>query len=147
MDQPRYDEGNWPIVLVTMPAGELPEPDLIRHVDRLSSFTKRGVPYVQIIDVRASASLSAQARRLVAERMDQDEEGYPGVLAGVGIVLATSLHRGIFKAISWLSRNPRPFEAFPDVDEAVAWARGLVAAAPARSMTLPIATDVTKRVG
>jgi hypothetical protein len=147
MEQPRYDEGHWPLVLVTMPAEELSEVDLIRHIDRLTAFTKRGVPYVQLIDVRTAASLSARARRLVAERMDQDEEAYPGVLAGVGIVLATSLHRGIFKAISWLSRNPRPFEAFSELDEAMVWARRLIAVAPAHSVTLPIATDVTKRVG
>jgi hypothetical protein len=146
MDQPRYDEGQWPIVLVTMPDAELKEPDLLRHIDRMSSFSKRGVAFVQVIDVRTAGSLSAHSRRLVAERMDQDEDAYPGVLLGVAIVLATPLHRGIFKAISWLSRKPRPFEAFTGVDEAMLWARRLVAV-PARSMTMPVATDVSKRVG
>ena len=147
MQEPRYDEGQWPIVLVTMPVGELQGDDLIRHVDRLSGYLKRGVPFVQVIDVRTAASLSADSRRLIAERLDQDEELYPGLLRGVAIVLATPLHRGIFKAISWLSRKPRPFEAFSDVDEAMAWARRLVAVAPAHSTTMPIASDVTKRVG
>jgi len=49
--------------------------------------------------------------------------------------------------MSWLSRTPRPLEAFSAVEEAMAWARRLVAAAPAYSMTMPIAADVTKRVG
>jgi hypothetical protein len=148
MEQPRYDEGQWPIILVTMPPEELVGPDLLRHMDRMSSFSKRGVQFVQIIDVRAASSLSAKGRRLVAERMDQDEDAYPRILLGVAIVLATPLHRGIFKAISWLSRNPRPFEAFAEIAEATTWARGLLRAqVPTHSMTMPIASDITKRVG
>jgi hypothetical protein len=145
MEQPRYDEAKWPILLVTMPPEELAGPDLLLHMDRMSAFSKRGVQFVQVIDVRAASSLSAKARRLVAERMDQDEEVYPHILVGVAIVLATPMHRGIFKAITWLSRNPRPFEAFSEIDEAVIWARGLLRAQ--HSLTLPIAPDVTKRVG
>jgi hypothetical protein len=144
----RQDEAQWPIVLVTMPPAELAGPDLLRHMDRMSSFSTRGTPFVQIIDVRAASSLGAKARRLVAERMDQDEEAYPRILLGVAIVLATPLHRGIFKAISWLSSNPCPFEAFAEVGEATTWARGLLRAkVPTHSMTMPIAPDVTKRVG
>ena len=146
MEQPRYDEGQWPIVLVTMPEAELEDPDLLRHIERMSSFSKRGVPFVQVIDVRVSSSLSANSRRLVAERMDQDEEAYPGVLVAVAIVLATPLHRGIFKAISWLSTKPRPFEAFTDLEEAMVWARRMLAV-PTHSMTLPVATNVSKRMG
>ena len=146
MEQPRYDEGQWPIVLVTMPQVELKNAELLGHMDRISAFNRRGAPFALIIDVRASESLSADSRRVIAERMDQDEDTYPGVLLGVAIVLATPLHRGIFKAISWLSRKPRPFEAFTSVDEAMVWARRLVAV-PARSMTMPVATDASKRVG
>lgn len=144
-DKPRYDEGQWPIMLVTMPEAELNAADLIDHLDRMSAFSRRGAHYARVIDVRAATSLSAEARRLVAERMDQDEEAYPGILVGVAIVLATPLHRGIFKAISWLSRKPRPFEAFSELEDALTWARRLIAV-PAHSLTMQIAADVTKRV-
>jgi len=146
MDQPRYDEGEWPIVFVTMPDEELNDADLQRHIERMSSFSRRGVPFAQVVDVRNVGSLSAHSRRLIAERLDQDEEAYPGVLVGLAIVLSTPLHRGIFKAMSWLSRKPRPFEAFTDPGEAVLWARRLLAN-PAHSVTVPIAPDVSKRVG
>ena len=151
MDRPRYDEGQWPIVLVTLPAAELNDTDWALHLDRLSAFSKRGVPYAQIIDVRASSSVSAPARRLIAERLDQDEDAYPGVLRGVAVVLATPVHRGIFKAISWLSTKTRSFEQFLDPADALVWARRLVAV-PADSLTISIAPDVsgsrvTKQVG
>jgi hypothetical protein len=145
MEKPRYDEAQWPILLVTMPKAELSAAELGDHLDRMSSFSKRGEPYAQVIDVRTATALGAQARRLVAERMDQDEEAYPGVVVGIAIVLATPLHRGIFKAISWLSRKPRPFEAFSDLQEAMTWARRLTAV-PAHSLTMQIAADVTKQV-
>jgi len=146
MDQPRYDEGQWPIVFVTMPEQELNDADLQRHIERMSSFSRRGVQFVQVVDVRNVGSLSAHSRRLIAERLDQDEEAYPGVLIGLAIVLSTPLHRGIFKAMSWLSRKPRQFEAFTEPADAVLWARRLLAN-PAQSMTVPIAPDVSKRVG
>ncbi len=147
MSQVSYDDSAWPILVITMPDQELIGAEMLEHIDHMSAFTRRGIPYVKIIDVRVSPSLSAQSRRIAAERLDQDDEAYPGVLLGVGIVLATSLHRGIFKAMTWLSRSTRPFEAFMTVEEAVTWARRL-SLAPARSMTLPVATDVTnKRVG
>jgi hypothetical protein len=148
MEQPQYDERAWPIVVVTMPVEELTGADLLRHMDRMSSFSTRDTQFVQIIDVRTANSLSANGRRLVAERMDQDEEAHPRTLIGVAIVLATPLHRGIFKAISWLSRNPRPFEAFSEVEDAMVWGRSLLRTqVPAHSLTQPIASDVTKRVG
>jgi hypothetical protein len=146
MEQPRYDEGQWPIVQITMPQAELKDAELMRHMDRISEFNRRGSPFALVIDVRASESLTADSRRVIAERLDQDEDTYPGVLLGVAIVLTTPLHRGIFKAISWLSRKPRPFEAFTSVDDAMAWARRVVAA-PTHSMTMPVATDASKRVG
>ncbi|HWZ87214.1 MAG TPA: hypothetical protein VNW92_00140 [Polyangiaceae bacterium] len=146
MSKPRYDEGHWPIVLVTMPKEELDDAELSQHLDRMSSFSKRGVPFVHIVDLRMTASLSAEARRLIAERSDRDEEAYPGVLVGLAVVLATPLQRGIFKAINWLSQASRPSEAFSDLETATAWARRLLAA-PARSAAMPVAADVAKRVG
>ena len=151
MDRPRYDEGQWPIVLITLPSAELNDAEWALHLDRLSAFSRRGVPFAQILDVRTSSSVSAEARRLIAERMDLDEEAYPGVLRGVAVVLATPVHRGIFKAISWLSAKPRPFELFLEPADALLWARRLVAV-PADSLTISIAPDVsgsraTKQVG
>jgi hypothetical protein len=146
MNKPRYDEGQWPIVLVTMPEEELNDTDLLRHIDRMSSFSRRGVPFVHIVDMRRAGSLSAQARRLITERMDQDEEAHPGVLVGLAVVLTTPMHRGIFKAITWLSQKSRPSESFSDLEAAMTWARRLVAV-PAHSVTVPLATDASKRVG
>lgn len=141
-----YDDSKWPVLLVTLPEADLSGAAMLAHVDQMSSFTARGTPYVAVIDVRGAPALTAQSRRLAADRMDQDDDAHPGVLLGLGIVLATSIHRGVFKAMAWLSRSPRPFEAFTSVEEAVKWARRL-SNAPVRSMTLPVADDVNKRVG
>ena len=151
MDQPRYDEGDWPIVLVSLPKEDLDRAKLLQHVEQLTAFTRRGRPYVQIIDVRGSNSLNAEARRVVVERMDQDEETHPGILLGVAMVLATPMHRGIFKAISWLTRTPRPFEAFSEIDDAKVWARDLIARTPA-SQTMRVSSNagqaaLAKRAG
>jgi hypothetical protein len=127
-----------------MPAYEIDGAAFHAHLERMSSFILRGVQYVQVIDVRKSPSLSANSRRLVAERWDQDEHAHPGVLLGVGIVLSTTMHRGIFKAMSWLMQKPRPFEAFTEIPEAMTWGRRMLNV-PVHSMTLPIAADVSKR--
>jgi hypothetical protein len=152
MGQARYDEGEWPIVLVTLPKEALDGAGLHAHVEQLSAFSRREKPHVQIIDVRVSPALSAEARRLIVERMDQDDEAHPGILLGVGVVLSTAVHRGIFKAFKWLTRNPRPFEAFSDLEAAKVWARGLIAARSLSSHTMRVSTPtadgaVPKRAG
>jgi len=109
MDQPRYDEGQWPIVLSHANA-ELKEPDLlVISIDVVLQQAGRGVSCRSSTCSRPirSASLASSGRRAHGS-----DERRTGVLLGVAIVLATPLHRGIFKAISWLSRKPRPFEAF-----------------------------------
>ena len=84
--------------------------------------------------------------RQALERLDRDEEAYPGVLLGIAAVLATPVHRGIFKAISWLSARPRAFEAFSEPAEALVWARRLLAV-PATSLTMSIAPAVASSRG
>jgi hypothetical protein len=146
LDQPRYEEAYWPIVLVTMPPQELGEVDMMRHLDRISSYRKRGLPFVLIVDVRDAAPLGARSRRMVAERMDQDQVAYPGAMLGVAVVLVNSFQRGIMKAISWLSTRPRPYEPFSTLEDAMRWANRLLATAPAQSATSPVATNASKRV-
>lgn len=146
MREPRYDEALWPILVITMPPEELTDTELRGHLDRVSGFTKRGVPYVQIIDVRLVQSFSARGRRLMADRTELDDKAYPGVLLGVGVVLSSALHRGIFKAMAWLISTPRPAQSFSELEPALSWARRLLAP-PNESAVLKVAQDVSKRAG
>jgi len=146
MREPRYDEGQWPILVITMPPQDLTDAELHGHLDRVSAFTKRGAPYVQVLDVRLVQSFSARGRRLMAERTEQDDKAYPGVLLGVGVVLSSALHRGVFKAMAWLISTPRPAQSFSEVEPALSWARHLLAASN-HSAVLPVAKDISKRAG
>lgn len=146
MHEPRYDEGQWPILVITLPPQEPTDAELYGYLDRISAFTKRGVPYVQVLDVRLVQSFSARGRRLMAERTELDDKAYPGVVLGVGVVLSGALQRGIFKAMAWLISTPRPTQSFSEVESALSWARHLVIPSN-QSTVLPVAKDVAKRAG
>ena len=112
MPQPLHDFSSWPIVLITLPAGEISENEFLAYLDALTAHHARGTRFARVIDVRASGALGANERRMLADRFDRDEDEHPGQLAGTAIVMSKLVHRGIFKALAWLYSKPQRREAF-----------------------------------
>ena len=121
----RYDESNWPFAVITMPSEALSDQEFTAHLDRISAYFVRAEPFGLVLDARRSPPLSADRRRLVAERIDHDLERHGAVLFGTAVVLSSAVGRGVFKVIVWLTRSQQPMMSFAELEPALAWLRGL----------------------
>jgi hypothetical protein len=86
----------------------------------------RAVPYVLIFDLSHAAIPDAvQRQKLSAHVRDNDREIRRWV-RGVGVVLTSSLVRGVVTAIFWVSPPPIPSKIFSTQSEAAEWAQSLI---------------------
>lgn len=123
MARPRYDESEWPLVVVTMPKTAMSRDEFEGHLARIASYYGRG-PFGLLVDTRDSFPLDANQRRLVADEIEQNEARYPKTLRGVAVVMTSAVQRGVLRAITWLTTNPKfEMEPFASLDEAKTWLR------------------------
>jgi hypothetical protein len=128
----RYDESEWPLVIVTMPRAPMSRDQFEAHLERISSYYRRG-PFALLIDTRDAFALDANQRRMVADEIELNQERYPRTLLGCAVVMTSAVQRGVLRAITWLT-NPRfEVEPFSDLDEAKTWLRTKLGARPSRS--------------
>jgi hypothetical protein len=118
------DEATWPLVVVHWPAQPLADSEFSASLAQIGSYFERGVRFGLVMDVREAPALSAERRRQIAERMDENGRRWPGRLVGVAIVTSSAMHRGIMHAINWLRQHQEPpSEGFRDLTGALAWLR------------------------
>lgn len=121
MPKATYDISGWPVLLITIPAEPMSAADFQEHLDKIGSYLQRGRLGL-VIDVRAAGALSASERRTVADWLNDSTTRYPGRLACLGLVFASPMQRGIFKAICWLTKAPFERESFAELEPAKKWA-------------------------
>jgi hypothetical protein len=129
VEKTTFDVSAWPVLLVKVPPSPVSTAQFRERLDTISSFYERGRLGL-VIDVRGAGTITAAERRLLAERFDDDVARFPDRVACVGIVLESSVQRGILKAVSWLTSSPFEREAFSDVDTAKKWAHDWAIAVP-----------------
>jgi hypothetical protein len=121
MVTPRYDDSDWPLFRVFLPAVDLSDEVFLAFVDRLDRLPLRGNKFAVLLDVRSAPPLSAKRRQLLSERGNASYERYPGAMVGMAVVMSSAIQRGIFTAIHWMMRQPRQVRAFASIGEAEAW--------------------------
>jgi len=120
----QYDESGWPIIVVTLPARSLNDGEFLDSLNVLSDYSRRGrIGFV--LDVRNCPLLSADRRRSIAERMDQDAKIH-GYKCPVAIVLNSSIQVGVVQVLSWLAQTKPLISMFGNVDEARVWIRKML---------------------
>jgi hypothetical protein len=120
----RFDETAWPFVIVRWPPQTLSGSEFSAALARVSRYFDRGQHFGLVMDIRQAPMLSAERRRLIAEKIDEDRRLYAGRLVAIAIVTSSSFHRGIMNAINWLRQHPDPpMQGFADVAEALTWLR------------------------
>jgi hypothetical protein len=119
-----YDESQWPVLIVTKSPGEQSDQEFIAHLDTLRSYFQRGARFGLVMDVRHSPILSADRRRMTAERMEEDIRKFGPLLVGVALVLSSPIARGMLTALRWLRPSPDPpMMPFATVAPAATWLR------------------------
>ena len=119
-----YDESEWPFLLIVEPPKVPSDAAFRAHLQKVKRYYARGQRFGFLIDVRTSAPLPADKRRLLAEFIDQNLQSYGPLLVGIALVTSSVIFRSILKTFLWLRQNQDPpTNIFATFDEAKAWLR------------------------
>jgi len=99
------------------------EEEFHHYLDTVDALFLRKECFVLVIDARVAPVHTPKERQEVAERIRLSYEHYPRGMAAMAILLETSLQRGIFTAITWLSQRTFPVRAFGNQAKAESWLR------------------------
>jgi hypothetical protein len=116
-----FDVSMWPLVLVSMP-GTLQIDDIAYLQQSYEHVFAAPNRHALIVDTTPIESIpDATLRR----RMKEFEDGRRSVIRekniGSAIVLSSSLVRGAYTALRWISPQPAPNKAFSNMREAARW--------------------------
>ncbi len=124
---PIYDDTAWPIFIVRMPPTELSSEAFEAHLAACRKPFRSAQSFCMLINMGNHPPLSAAHRKASAEAMKADMARYPGLSAGLAIVVHSKITRGVVTAISWLVKPPYPFAAFEKETDAIVWLRAQLA--------------------
>lgn len=117
----RFDASMWPLVLVTMPP-ELNLDDIGYLQDSYEAVFAAPKRHALIVDTSTLVNVPGATLR---KRMKDFEDGRRPVIRrkniGSAIVLSSSIARGAYTALRWISPQPAPNKAFGDLREAARW--------------------------
>jgi hypothetical protein len=116
-----FDDSRWPKVYIRWPSEPLGDDDFKRAVLQMSSYTKRGQPFVTILDGRTASRPTAVQRSFAAEVQKADAEASRRWLRGSAIIVSNPLLVGIVTAINWVVTPSYPQKIFATLDAAEAW--------------------------
>ncbi|HEY4011910.1 MAG TPA: hypothetical protein VGM06_01120 [Polyangiaceae bacterium] len=102
----RYDDSEWPIVVVTLPAHELSEREFNENLREMGKYGERGGRFGFVVDTRGAPDPNAEHRRAIADFWDNCLRRHGEFFIGAAIVLSSSTGRAVFKAILWLRSSP-----------------------------------------
>src|SRR5262245_23892843 len=106
--KPTYDEGQWPALVVTLPAKPLDSAAFEKYVTDVSAYYVRGQAFGYVFDIRRAPPFSANQRRRIADEIERSAARHPNVRVFVAVVIDSAIQRGIVKAITWLTPQPLP---------------------------------------
>ena len=136
MAEMECDESRWPVVVLTPSREPVDAKGFEEHCRKMFSYFDRGQSFGIVLDVRNSEPLTADRRRLVAEFSDRRIAQHPNVRMVMAIVVASSIQRGVVKAVNWLMRQPVPTEVVGTVEEGIRWCQRALAADTRRRVAL-----------
>lgn len=117
----RFDASMWPLVLVSMPP-ELQVEDIVYLQDSYEEVFAAPTRHALVVDTTTLVKVpDATLRR----RMKDFEDGRRPIIRekniGSAIVLSSSIVRGAYTALRWISPQPAPNKAFSSVRDAARW--------------------------
>lgn len=124
---PIYEDSGWPIFIVRMPPNELSNDEFKAHLVACQKPFRSSQSFCMLFDMGDHPPLSAAHRKASADAMKADMIRFPGLIAGMAIVVHSKVTRGVVTAISWIARPPYPFAAFDKEAEAIVWLRAQLA--------------------
>lgn len=131
---------DWPVVVVTAPAGTVSTDKLEAFLVRFDrEVVQQKRPYACVLDLTNTGSMSPRQRKMMGERMRSDEAHQQLCVVGA-FVFSSMLLRGMLTAIMWLRKPDYPMRIFATREEAVGWASSRM---KEHAIGLPIDTEGT----
>ena len=119
------DDSGWPIVVDTS-SEQLADEDVRRYNDARAERLARAERHVQVMDGRNGVRMTPRHRRMLAAFDRRNRDARKRYLAGVALVTASPALRIALTAVYRLTPSVCPRKACGSLDEATAWARGLL---------------------
>src|SRR5262249_31740331 len=120
---PSYFRDDGVIVTVTPPSG-LSDAGIASILSELETRMARGSKYVLVFDLSGGGTPTPVQRKLLAAHMQKNKALIGRWVHALGVVVPSSIVRGMLTAIFWLEAPPVPCQMFGTADEAAFWARG-----------------------
>jgi hypothetical protein len=120
-----YLERSGGVVWATPPS-TLREGEIEQVLAELETQVRSGARYVLVFDLTNAALPDAVQRQKLAAHVRENEQDIRRSVRGIGVVLTSSLVRGIVTAIFWVAPPPVPYRFFATRAEAATWALSLV---------------------
>lgn len=120
-----FDTDTPPFVMLHA-EGEISSEDVTAYfAQRYRDFGLK-IPYVQVFDANSFRGMGFAERHLFASHMRKIKSNYGTLHRGAAFVLESAAMRGIIRAIQWTAPPVTPTRFFKEVQEAKAWAKGLL---------------------
>jgi len=120
------DDRRWPRVYVKWPEEAVSDEEFKRAVAQLSSYTRRGQPYVTILDARIAVRPTPLQRAVAAEATRVDAPHSSRWLRASAIIVSNPVLVGVVTAINWMYKPPYPQKIFASPEAAEAWCTTLL---------------------
>jgi hypothetical protein len=111
-------------LVVLTAVGEQTEQDFEGYLAKADRLLQRRELYASIFDARRAAPIGPRLRKRQAEWIKQNEPLLRSFVVATSLVMTSALHRGIFRAISWMQPLPYPHS----IDTSLAKARDFTCA-------------------
>jgi|SRR5271166_1885741 len=120
-----YVERRGPIVWA-VPPPELSDEAIDAILSALEEHLARATPYVLLFDLTHAGMPNALQRQKLAAHIRDNTPRIKHCVRGVGVILRSTLVRGVVTAVFWIAPPPVPHHLFTSRAEAIRWAESLV---------------------
>jgi hypothetical protein len=114
------DEGS---IVTVAPPSKLTDVAVSSILRELEARLARNVRHVLIFDLSRTGTPTPVQRQLLAAHMKKNRELIRRNVQALGVVVPSSLLRGVLTAIFWIEAPPVPHLIFGTATEAATWAR------------------------
>jgi hypothetical protein len=127
----------WPVVVIAQQVPQLTDAERLEALaesDRLLS--SRTGKYSMVLDNRKAGPVPPTQRKLIADYMEKHAARARMRCLSTAFVMDSTVMRGVLTAIMWIRKPEVETRVFAELDEAIAWSRGLHAAS--RGLSRPL---------
>lgn len=121
MGTPRYDTSRWPLVVVTPSTAPMTDAEFESYLDWMDKLFLRGSKFAVLLDSRHAPALEAKRRQIIGHRHKAIVERYPGRLVAFAFIISSTMQRGIFTAILWITGGAETTRVFSSLSAGEEW--------------------------